>query len=83
MANAGIQNVISYWDSQPCNILHFIHPIGTKEYFDAVEARRYYVEPHIPKFADFQKWEGKKVLEIGCAIGTDTIALSPSEKLPT
>jgi len=25
------------------------------------------------KFADFNKWEGKEVLEIGCGIGTDAI----------
>jgi SAM-dependent methyltransferase len=31
------------------------------------------VEPHIPGFAEFEKWRGKKVLEIGCGIGTDTI----------
>jgi ubiquinone/menaquinone biosynthesis C-methylase UbiE len=43
------------------------------EYFDEVEARKYLVEPHIPAFADFAKWQGKRVLEIGCGIGTDTI----------
>ena len=31
------------------------------------------VEPHIPQFAEFARWKGKKVLEIGCGIGTDTI----------
>jgi ubiquinone/menaquinone biosynthesis C-methylase UbiE len=38
-----------------------------------VEARKYFVEPHIPLFAQFERWRGKKVLEIGCGIGTDTI----------
>lgn len=47
--------------------------MGTREYFDEVEARKYFVEPHIPRFAEFPRWEGKKVLEIGCGIGTDTI----------
>src|SRR6185295_8732391 len=32
-----------------------------------------FVESHIPQFADFERWRGKKVLEIGCGIGTDTI----------
>lgn len=45
----------------------------TREYFDEVEARKYFVEPHIPAFAEFERWNGKKVLEIGCGIGTDTI----------
>ena len=44
-----------------------------REYFDDVEERKYFVEPHIPAFADFRSWAGKRVLEIGCGIGTDTI----------
>jgi len=47
--------------------------VGTKQYFDEVEARKYFVEYHIPGFAKFARWRGKKVLEIGCGIGTDTI----------
>jgi len=38
-----------------------------------VEQRKYFVEPHIPAFAQFERWSGKKVLEVGCGIGTDTI----------
>ncbi len=68
-----IQSVRDYWNRRPCNIRHSTAEIGTKEYFDQVEARKYLVEPHIPAFADFESWKGKKVLEIGCGIGTDTI----------
>lgn len=71
--NALIEKVKEYWDKRPCNIRYSPSPIGTKEYFDEVEARKYFVEPHIPLFAEFAKWQGKKVLEIGCGIGTDTI----------
>lgn len=68
-----INTVRDYWNSRPCNIRHSSKEIGSKEYFDDIEARKYLVEPHIPDFADFPKWKGKKVLEIGCGIGTDTI----------
>lgn len=67
------ENVKDYWNSRPCNIRHSNKPIGTKEYFDEVENRKYFVEPHIPVFADFKNWGEKRVLEIGCGIGTDTI----------
>ncbi len=59
-----------YWNARPCNIRHSPEAVGTLEYFDGVEARKYFVEPHIPEFA---RWNGKKVLEIGCGIGTDTM----------
>ena len=68
-----ITRVSDYWNSRPCNIRHSSQPVGTQEYFDEVEARKYFVEPHIPGFANFSLWKGKKVLEIGCGIGTDTI----------
>lgn len=31
------------------------------------------MEPHIPAFAEFARWKGKWVLEMGCGIGTDTM----------
>lgn len=70
---ATFEEVKDYWDKRPCNIRHSAKPVGTKEYFDEVEARKYLVEPHIPKFAQFDRWKNKKVLEIGCGIGTDSI----------
>ena len=71
--NVPIGDVRDYWNRRPCNVRHSQAEVGTKEYFDQVEARKYMVEPHIPAFADFARWKGKKVLEIGCGIGTDTI----------
>lgn len=68
-----IADVQKYWNDRPCNIKHSNRPIGTKEYFDEVEQRKYFVEPHIPEFAEFERWRGKNVLEIGCGIGTDSV----------
>jgi len=72
-AEVSIEKVQDYWNARPCNVRHSTAEIGTKEYFDQVEWRKYFVEPHIPAFAEFDKWRGKKVLEIGCGIGTDTM----------
>ena len=71
-SQVAVERVRNYWDQRPCNIRHSPKPVGTREYFDEVEARKYFVEPHIPQFAEFERWRGKKVLEIGCGIGTDT-----------
>lgn len=72
-AEVSVEQVKEYWDRRPCNIRHSPQPLGTREYFDEVEARRYFVESHIPGFAEFERWRGRRVLEIGCGIGTDTI----------
>lgn len=72
-SNVSVDAVRAYWNARPCNIRHSPQPVGTRAYFDEVEARKYRVEPHIPVFAEFERWKGKRVLEIGCGIGTDTI----------
>jgi ubiquinone/menaquinone biosynthesis C-methylase UbiE len=68
-----VERVQAYWDARPCNLRHSQKPVGSRDYFDEVESRKYFVEPHIPAFADFPRWQGKRVLEVGCGIGTDTV----------
>ena len=68
-----VADVRRYWDARPCNVRHSEKPVGSKEYFHEVEARKYLVEPHIPGFAEFERWRGKRVLEVGCGIGTDSV----------
>lgn len=65
------QKIKKYWNAQPCNIKHSTAEVGTAEYFHQVSARRYRVEPHIPEFAGFHLWQGKRVLEVGCGIASD------------
>lgn len=66
-----IEQITSYWDNQPCNVLHSTADPETTKYWDEITERRYFVEPHIHDLADFSRWQGRRVLEIGCGIGTD------------
>lgn len=72
-AASSIDDVAAYWNRRPCNIRHSVKEVGSRDYFDEVEARKYFVEPHIPGFAEFGRWKGKRVLEVGCGLGTDAV----------
>ena len=74
----GIQAVRDYWDHRPCNIRHSKIDINKDplQYDIEVATRKYRVEPHIIPFLKPWTWENKKVLELGCGIGTDTISLA-------
>jgi len=65
-----IETVKEYWNDRPCNIRHSKKEIGTKQYFDEVENKKFFAEPHIKTFTEFDRWNGKKVLEIGCGLAT-------------
>ena len=45
--SSNINKVRQYWDKVPCNLNHSNKDIGTKEYFDEVEQKKLFVEPHI------------------------------------
>ena len=65
-----IDTIKKYWNDRPCNVKHSKEEIGTKKYFDEVEKKKLTVEPHIKTFSNFDEWNGKKVLEIGCGLAT-------------
>ena len=65
------QEIKDYWNRQPCNVKHGTSSVGTKEFFEEVTAKRYKAEPHNLDFPQFHQYRGKRVLEIGCGIGTD------------
>ena len=76
MSTSPLEKVKRYWNRRPCNIRHSRQPLGTEKYFKEVEKKKYFVEPHIPPFTEFQKWKGKRVLEIGCGIGTAAVSFA-------
>ena len=78
LTNKSIADVQQYWDARPCNIRHSTKPVGSKEYFDEVEARKYLVEPHIPAFADFERWRGQARARGRAAASAPTRSTSPA-----
>jgi ubiquinone/menaquinone biosynthesis C-methylase UbiE len=60
-----------YWNETPCGSTTSNSAPLTRRYFDEIEAYRYEVEPEIFSFAQFTRYHGKRVLEVGVGTGTD------------
>jgi len=67
------EKIRDYWDAVPCGTGGIKHPEGIKEYYGAIASYRYRVEPFIHDFAEFERWNGKRVLEVGCGVGSDLL----------
>jgi SAM-dependent methyltransferase len=65
------ERVRAFWQAHPCGTKFSDAEMGTREFFERVEAHRYTKEWHIPSAADFAGTKGLRVLEIGCGLGTD------------
>lgn len=66
--------VRAFWEKEPCGtgqtIVGGTTP-GTREWYEAVEEYRYQMEPFIHSIAQFTRYHGKKLLEVGVGAGTD------------
>jgi len=65
--------VKAYWNKQSCDTWHTGAGKFTREYFDQIEQWRYRDQPFIHAFAQFSRYRGKRVLEVGFGAGTDFI----------
>ena len=62
--------VHDFWDRASCGEELYLQSFN-KEGFEKQARIRYELEPYIMKFADFDKFENKKILEIGVGLGAD------------
>jgi ubiquinone/menaquinone biosynthesis C-methylase UbiE len=69
------QRAREQWSADPCgaHVAHD-HEFGTREYFDAIEHNRY-VEyaPWMMEVVGFDRFAGKRLLEVGVGTGTDLL----------
>lgn len=67
------EQVKRHWEDEPCGTSTASAAPGTPEFFAQVERERYRLEPYIREFAEFERWRGRRVLEVGVGLGTDFI----------
>jgi ubiquinone/menaquinone biosynthesis C-methylase UbiE len=68
------EQVHDYWNRQPCETaIGDNYEEASLKYFDDIAFKRYERYPFIKKYAEPWNLRGKRVLEVGCGVGTDLV----------
>jgi SAM-dependent methyltransferase len=65
--------VREFWNELSCDTQVASAPKFSLDYFEEIETFRYHDQPFIHSFAQFSRYHGKRVLEVGFGSGTDFI----------
>ena len=73
-AMAGLtRKVREYWNGRIHDLEMTDQPVGTKGFFDELDDYRFDKLAYLPEVVDFGGYRGRRLLEIGCGIGTDLV----------
>jgi SAM-dependent methyltransferase len=68
-----ITEIQRYWNHRIHDLEMTDAPAGTKAFFDDLDDYRYDKLRYLPQLVDFPSYTGKRLLEVGCGIGTDLV----------
>ena len=63
----------AYWNEHIHDLEIARHPVGTEAFFEELENYRFEKLDYLPKIVDFAAYNRKRLLEIGCGVGTDLV----------
>ena len=70
-AGALTETVRSYWNERIHDLEMTKSPVGTGRFFRELDEYRFEKLDYLPRMVDFNAYDGHRVLEIGCGVGTD------------
>src|SRR5215831_7032546 len=65
--------VRAYWNEHVHDLEIARHPVGTQGFFEDLREYRFDKLRYLPSVVDFSAYRGRRLLEIGCGIGTDLV----------
>ena len=67
------QEVAEFWDRNPCGSFASNDQPGARRFYEQVARYRYRSQPFMRKLVGFDRYAGKRLLEVGCGLGTDLL----------
>jgi 2-polyprenyl-3-methyl-5-hydroxy-6-metoxy-1,4-benzoquinol methylase len=68
-----ISQITTYWDEHIHDLAITTHPVGSPGFFRQLDDYRYDKLNYLPRLVDFQTYQDKKFLEVGCGVGIDLV----------
>lgn len=68
-----IAEIQRYWNARIHDLEMTDQPVGTRGFFEDLDAYRFDKLHYLPKVVDFDGYAGRELLEVGCGIGTDLV----------
>ena len=68
-----INEIRDYWNHRIHDLEMTDEPVGTRAFFDDLDDYRYDKLHYLPQLVDFSAYQGQRLLEVGCGIGTDLV----------
>ena len=68
-----IEAIRAYWNERIHDQEIARQPVGSLEFFQELEAYRFEKLDYLTRVVDFAAYEGKRLLEVGCGVGTDLV----------
>jgi SAM-dependent methyltransferase len=67
------RHVRAYWNERIHDLEMTSQPVGSRAFFDELDEYRFDKLAYLPRVVDFAAFRGRRLLEIGCGIGTDLV----------
>jgi hypothetical protein len=73
---SSVDTVRDFWQAHINNEYYTDAERASDSYFDEIEQRRYRTHYHLPELFASLDGAGRRLLEVGCGIGVDSIQLA-------